>query len=384
MFKRGFLILFAAVVLAGGAALPARAQFGALEGDAIDPDGKPLVGATVLIERTDIKGKYSVKTDKKGHYFHGGLPLGSYNITLLVGEQKMDFVQGVRVRLGDPTPVNFDLKAARDRAMAAQAGIKLESKPGQSGESAPQLTKEQRAQIEAQQKARDAQREKAEKLNKNFAAGVEALRTKNYEVAITELEAAAQMDATQHVVFAQLGEAYLGQARAKRGEEALALFIKSQENYQKAITLKPDSADYYNNMGLALAAAGKGAEAQEALSKAAQLDPPNAGRYFFNLGAVQVNAGRGKEATEAFRKATQADPNYAEAWYQLGVSLLGDAKVDPASGKTTPAPGTNEAFQKYLELAPTGPNAENAKGMIATLGGKVETQIKVDRGAKKR
>ena len=383
MSKRGLLILLAVVALAAGKAVQARAQFGSLEGDVKDAEGKPMVGAMIMIERTDIKGNYKVKSDKKGHYYHGGLPLGSYDMTLMQGEQKLDFVKGVRVRLGDSTVINFDLKAARDRAMAQQLGIRTEQKPGQAGESVPQITKEQRAQIESQQKQRAAQQDKMEKLNKNFAAGVEALKARNFEVAIKELETATQLDASQHVVFAQLGEAYLGSARTRRAEEAQAHFVKAQENYQKAIAMKPDDASYYNNYGLALAQAGKGAEAQEALGKAAQLDPPNAGRYFFNLGAVQVNAGKTKEAAEAFLKATQADPNYAEAWYQLGVSLSGDAKLDEKTGKITPAPGTVEALQKYVELQPAGPNAENAKSLIATLGGTIQTQIKVEKARKR-
>jgi hypothetical protein len=36
-------------------------------------------------------------------------------------------------------------------------------------------------------------------------------------------------------------------------------------------------------------------------------------------------------------------------------------------------PGTAEAFQKYLELAPTGPHAEEAKAMLQGLGATVET-----------
>ena len=41
----------------------------------------PLSGATVDIYRTDIKGRYWVKTDGKGRYLHHGLPLvGTYTL----------------------------------------------------------------------------------------------------------------------------------------------------------------------------------------------------------------------------------------------------------------------------------------------------------------
>ena len=40
-----------------------------------------------------------------------------------------------------------------------------------------------------------------------------------------------------------------------------------------------------------------------------------------------------------------------------------------ADGKVTPAAGTQEAFEKYLPLKPDGPNAESAKGMLASHDG---------------
>jgi hypothetical protein len=42
-------------------------------------------------------------------------------------------------------------------------------------------------------------------------------------------------------------------------------------------------------------------------------------------------------------------------------------------GKFVAAPGTTDCFQKYLELKPDGPLAQNAKDMLASLGTSVET-----------
>ena len=75
----------------------------------------------------------------------------------------------------------------------------------------------------------------------------------------------------------------------------------------------------------------------------------------------------GADAIAAFRASTVADPTYAESFYQLGVSLVGKAATDK-DGKVTPVPGTVDALQKYLELQPTGPNADGAKGLLAYVG----------------
>ena len=47
-----------------------------------------------------------------------------------------------------------------------------------------------------------------------------------------------------------------------------------------------------------------------------------------------------------------------------------------ADGKVTAPPEMAQAFQKYLELSPTGPNAQGAKDMLAALGASIQTQYK--------
>jgi tetratricopeptide (TPR) repeat protein len=127
-----------------------------------------------------------------------------------------------------------------------------------------------------------------------------------------------------------------------------------------------------HNKGLALVRGGKLEEGKIALVKAAELEPANAGKYFFNLGAVMINSNNTEDAVDAFRKATEADANFAEAYYQLGTALVGKAEMKE-DGTIVPVPGTVEAFKKYVELKPSGPNTEAAKSMIASLTGTVAT-----------
>jgi tetratricopeptide (TPR) repeat protein len=352
----------------------ALAQTSSLEGDVKGEDGNPAVGAWVKIDRTDIKGAYKVKTDKKGHYFHAGLPLGMYVVSVEIDGQVKDTVKGVRTRLGDPTPVNFDLYSRKQKDMARQKAAAA-GKTTISKEESRSMSAEEREKLQAALKQQEGQMRKNKELNDAFNAGMTALQAKDYGVAVTNLAKAAEFDPKQNVVWAQLAEAYMGQALTKTGADQGTDLQKGLDAYVKAIEIKPDDAAYHNNYALALVKAKKISEAQAELTKAAQLNPAGAGQYFYNLGAVLTNTGQLEPAAEAFKRAYEADPNYAEAYYQYGISLMGGAKMTP-DGKIVPPPGAQESFEKYLQLKADGPNAEAAKAMIATLGGSVEVLYK--------
>ncbi len=108
-----------------------------------------------------------------------------------------------------------------------------------------------------------------------------------------------------------------------------------------------------------------------------------AAKAYFNMGANLVNSGSADKASEFFKKATDADPNYAEAWYQLGSTSMMKGAVDPKSGKQSYPPETAPALQKYLELQPSGPHAQEATAMLSAMGEQVQTKVTVP-GAKKK
>jgi len=340
-----------------------------LEGDVKGEDGLPLKGALVKIDRTDIKGAYKVKTDKKGHYFHAGLPIGTYNITIEVDGKDVDTLSNVKAHPGDPIANNFDLSAKKKANEAMQKQVDAGQMPVEAERS---MTPAQKAALEKSIKERQAQMSKNKALNDAFNAGRELLTAKDYPGALEKFKAAAEMDPKQHVIWGNMADAYSGQAGKTTGDEQTKAYEGAFDAYKKAIELKPDDAAYHNNYGLLLARAKKFDEAKAELQSAAALDPPGAGKYFFNLGAVLVNGGNYGQAEEAFKQAIAADPTYADAHYQYGVALMAKATTT-ADGKVVPPPGTVEAFQKYLELKPDGKDAEAAKGMLAAVGSNVST-----------
>jgi tetratricopeptide (TPR) repeat protein len=343
------------------------AQTVAFEGDVKGEDGKPVQKAVVKIDRKDIKGSYKVNTDKKGHYFYGGLPNGTYKITLEVDGKERDSMDNVKSKFGDPTNVSFDLAQAAARAGAA--GGAAPAKEEERG-----MSPAKKAEFEKKKAEQEQALKKNKELNDAFNAGVEAQNAKQWDVAVQSFEKASTLGPDQNVVWGRLADSYTSLASSKTGAEADEALTKAVTSYQKAIELKPDAPEYHNNYALALAKQKKFPEAQAELTKAAQLDPTQAGKYYYNMGAVLVNTGQTEPAGEAFKKAIEADPNYADAYLQYGITLMGKATVG-TDGKMVPVAGTVEAFQKYLELAPNGKDVETAKAMLDSVGAKVDTNF---------
>jgi tetratricopeptide (TPR) repeat protein len=141
-------------------------------------------------------------------------------------------------------------------------------------------------------------------------------------------------------------------------------------------------ADYHSGLGLALARQGKNADAAQECASAQLVDATSAGQCYYNIGAVMTNQGAVDEANSAFDKAIAADPTKADAYYQKGVNLVGKA-ITGADGKVVPVPGTVDALNKYLELAPDGHNAQAAKDLLSYLGATVQTTFGKGKGVKK-
>lgn len=380
--RQSFHLGSLALVIAG----VAFGQTTTLEGNVKGPDGQPMKGAVIVLDRTDIKGHYQVKTDKKGHWLYTGLPMGTFDISCQVDGKVVDKITGVKSKYGDSTVVpDFDLAKQAQQAAAQQQA----NETGQlSQDQTRGMSKEQKAQMEAQLKQRSEAMKKNKELNDAYNAGKAALdqataepdKTKKaplFQTAIDNYNKASQLDPKQPAVWGGLGEAYTGLGDAQTGEEKNKSYDMAIDSYKKFLEISPNEAGVYNQMGNIYAKQKKMPEATEALNKAAAMNPAMASKAYFNLGANLVNSGKADQASDFFKKATDADPNYAEAWYQLGSTSMMKGTVDPKTGKQTYPPDTAPALQKYLELQPSGPHAQEATAMLSALGEQVQTKITV-------
>ena len=379
MKKYCAIFLFTLLALGLCAPLVSAQASGTVKGACKDTTGAPIAGGVVVWSNLDNGQKYTLKTDKNGEYFSLGLSPGSYNVYFYKNTDDMKAGKEIfhfnkfQVKLEDNI-LDFDLKKEQEN-QAKGVGL-----------SADQL-KQQQEQQAKQQKEQNTVKGLNDKLN----AAKTAADAGDFDTAIAAMVDANQMDPTRDLIWFKLADYYrLSAAKQTDSAEKQKRLDSAIEAYQKAIDLKkaitndkdPNAtknlAAYYNNMAEAYAKNRKIDEAIKTYELAAQTDPSAAAGYYFNMGAVLTNAGRADDANAAFDKCLAADPTRAEAYYQKGLNLLGKATLQ--GDKTIPVPGTVEAFQKYLELAPNGPNAQNAKDMLASIGSSVETSF----GTKKK
>lgn len=374
--KTRFIYFFFLLVLFTGLSAPLLlSQTGTVKGFCRDSDGNPIVGAQVEWTGVETGRKYSLKTNSRGEYFSLGVAPGKYNIKLLKDGKELFHINGIEVHVSDETAQDLDLK--KEEAAAAK---------GQ-GMTAEQLKQIQEAQAKA---AKETNTVKA--LNDKLNAAKAASDAGDFETAIAALTEANQMDSTRDLIWFKLGDAYrMSAPKQTDPAEKQKRYETAVTDYQKAIELKqaaeatqkdPDAnvkvAAYYNNLAEVYAKSNKVDDAVKTYQQAATLDPTHAGQYMFNTGAVLTNAGKVDDAIVAFDKVIAADPTKADAYYWKGVNMIGKATL---KGDKMVAPeGTAEAFQKYLELQPTGTYAQPAKDMLASIGASIETTF----GTKKK
>jgi hypothetical protein len=118
MFIKSIWIGFVGLTLATASAWAAGPV---LQGVVKDTEGRPVKGADIRIEAKD-GGKLlrTVKTDANGRYVSGGLPAGSYRITLVVNGAVKTSINNTKLLSTEPTQLNFDLTAtSASRALPA-------------------------------------------------------------------------------------------------------------------------------------------------------------------------------------------------------------------------------------------------------------------------
>jgi len=326
------------------------------------------------------KFEYTFPLDAGGNYQGTGVKPGNYVAVVYQSEVSVDFLPA-QIAAGEDKTLDFDMtrKEYIDKLSPAE--------------------KEQLEEFKKQHAATVAANAKIENLNAMLTSSRANIKAGNFDPAVKAMTDATAAKPDEPILWEVLGDAQLGvaDAAAKAAKTAKTTdpslpdkYGVAIASYQKALSLNAASskssaetaAIANNQLGQALGrlsvATGqpeKAKDAAAAYEAAAKADPSKAGMYYFNEAATLFNASAMDDAAAAADRAIAADPAKADAYYIKGQALIQKATVD-ASGKVTAPPDCVAAYQKYLELAPTGAHAEEVKGILQGIGEQVKSTYK--------
>jgi len=352
-----------AVLFGSSLLLAAQTTNGKIHGHVNDPAGAGITGTVSLYEgaltSVDATPKYTFQVDTNGDY-KGDLAPGTYTMIFRAPntpkDKVVDQIENIKVTAGADTEANDDMSRADYLA---------------------KLTPDERKALE-ETKAKNAAILKENSQIKNLNADLAKARSdraaKNYADAAALMQKDATIKPDEPLLWVELGEAQLG----------LKQYGDAETSLQKGITLetasKKPNPDVLGAAGNALGEAygdeAKIPEAQAAYDAAAKANPSGSSMYYSNEAIVMDRNNQLDATVAAAEKAIAADPTKPIPYYLKGKALINKATIDPKTQKIVAPPGTAEAYQKYLDLAPTGPFAPDAKQVLAELSQTQSTSYK--------
>src|SRR5437867_786162 len=133
----------------------------------------------------------------------------------------------------------------------------------------------------------------------------------------------------------------LGSALIAQGKPA-----EASEHFREALRINTNDSVAHTNLGNALARQGKLSEAVEHYGQALKIKP-DFGKAVSNLGSALARQGKLIEASDQFRRALEIMPDNADVHYNLGMALARQGKPAEAS----------EHFQAAVRINPNDADA---------------------------
>jgi hypothetical protein len=380
---------------------------GKIHGHVTNPTGASQTGGTVtligvdraasgpgLSAQTSDKGAFPV--DANGDYTGLAAP-GTYSVIYRTAgmppDKQADKIDNVKIVLSQDVLQDIDMsRQAYIDALPPDQKKQLEDlrKHNADAMKANEVIKNLNADLRVvTQDIKDADGARATATqtlgDKAAKADVDAKEAEIRLAKYTEIETlmlkdtAAKPDAS--VLWAQLGQAQVG----------LKKYPEAEATYKKVLDLetaskKPNPAVQglaNSGLGEIYARTGKVPEANAAYDAAAKVNPTQAGFYLKNEAVIFFQMNNGDAQVAVADEAIKVDPTQPLVYYLKGQGLIQKATFDVKTQKIILPPGCAEAYQKYLELAPTGPYAAEVKGILNQASQKVDASYKAAKPAKK-
>lgn len=372
------------------AASPAAGPTGKVHGHVTNPTGAPQSGGTVsFAPGPGAKDEGTFTVDANGDYSGTVAPgtyIAIYRSPGMDKDKQADSFPNVKVAAGQDVVQDFDMsrpdyvdKLPEEQKKQLEELRKKNSEALQANAVIKNLNADLKVVGQDLKDADGAHAAAAQQLGATATkADIEAktaeIKAAKYSDIQTLMSKDTQLRPTEAVLWSYLGQAEAG---LKKYDEAETAYKKALE--VDAASKKPNAAiEGMANAGLGeiYARSGKVPEANAAYDAAAKANPPSAGMYLRNQAVIFFQMGNGEAQVAAADLAIKNDPNDALVYYLKGQGLIQKATFDDKTKHIVLPEGCAEAYQKYLELAPTGPYAGEVQGILQQAGQKVTSTYK--------
>jgi tetratricopeptide (TPR) repeat protein len=297
------------------------AQGGALSGNVVLPNGAYLNERAKITLQTSRGVRSNVYTDNQGHFQFNGLSPAIYEIVVEPDGDRFEIAKvRIEVFAGMPAIVQISLKE------------KKSSEPN--GSATAVSTGELDPAIPSQAK-------------KEFERASDASRSGKTEDAIGHLRKAIALYPSYLMAHNDLGTQLLAQGKL---DEAAAEF-------RRAIQIDSKAFNPCLNLGIVLVQQQQFAEAADTLKTALALRPNSPAAILYHGLALEGTNDLNGAERELKTAHDLGGSAYAVALFHLGQIYLNNAERERA----------RQAFEGYLREAPSGPNAAQARKMLAIL-----------------
>jgi tetratricopeptide (TPR) repeat protein len=273
---------------------------GKLKGVVKDENGNPVEGVTVKLFSLKAASGFNVRTDKNGKWKAMWIRAGIWHI---------DFEKpGYESKKISVNVATYKTNPLVEIVLKKMEGVEIS-------------------------------KDFIEKINK----GNKLFEEKKYDEAIKLFEELIKEKPELKMINQNIGNCYF----------AMEKYEKAVEYYKKALKDKGDNTDMFIAIGNSYINMKNNEKALEWYKKAdtSKIKDFN---VLYNIGVIFYNNFNYKKALEFFKMAVDHNGDFADGWYQLGMTLVAVNKQKEAI----------DALNTFLKLAPDSPNAQTAKAII--------------------
>jgi tetratricopeptide (TPR) repeat protein len=392
-----WLGLLAFALMPALAQTPAASNTGKIHGRVINPTGAPQASGLVCLS-TDggVTSKYSFPVSAAGTYEGEATP-GTYMVVYRAPntppDKMVDFIRGIKLVVGQDIQQDLDMSRQEyiDK-MPAEEKKQLEELKKNNAEAlkANQVINTLNSDLKTvNQDIKDAENAHATAVQAlgagATASAVEAKTTEIRTAKYTEIETIMTRDTSvkqdEAILWADLARAQVG---LKKYDEAEATYKKALALESGSKKPKPEVLGVVNaGLGEIYARTSKVPEANAAFDAAAKSDPTRASFYLRNEAVIFFQERNGVAQVAAADEAIKIDPTQPILYYIKGQGLIQNATIDPKTNRIVLPADCTEAYQKYLQLAPTGPYASEVAGILSQAGQKIDSNFKAPKAGRK-